>query len=47
VRVALFARVREAVVHLDAAVRGLGHESVGVVTSPGLSALVDVETARA
>jgi methionyl-tRNA formyltransferase len=50
VRVALFARVPEAVVHLDAAVRGLGHESVGVVTSPGpagrygaepFSALVD------
>jgi methionyl-tRNA formyltransferase len=49
-RVALFARVPEAVVHLDAAVRGLGHESVGVVTSPGpagrygaepFSALVD------
>src|SRR5918996_1581074 len=49
-RVALFARVPEAVVHLDAAVRALGHESVGVVTSPGpagrygaepFSALVD------
>jgi methionyl-tRNA formyltransferase len=50
-RIALFARVPDVVVFYDARLRELGHECVGVVTSPGppgryggepLSALLDV-----
>jgi len=54
-RIALFARVPDVVVWLDAQVRELGHECVGVVTTEGprgrygdepLSALIDVRPAH-
>src|SRR6266705_3741936 len=54
-RVALFARVPDVVVRMDALLRELGHECVGVVTTEGprgrygeerLSALIDVRPAQ-